>query len=78
MPQDNFTLSIDQQILLSTSDSTEVRKKIEELKTELTPYFTFSNNTENLTFVYTKKDIGNGYWVKRDLDIKPTEKPKQP
>jgi hypothetical protein len=75
MPQDSFTFSIDKEILLTTSDTTEARKKIEELKKEQTPYFTFSNNTENLTFVYTKKDIGNGYWVARDIYIKQTNKP---
>ncbi|HSD07922.1 hypothetical protein [Flavobacterium sp.] len=65
MSQDTFTLSIDKEIVLSTSDTTEARKKISDLKKELTPYFTFSNNTENLNFLFTKKDIGTGYWVNR-------------
>lgn len=74
MAQDIFTLSIDKEILLTTSDTTEARKKIEELKNEQTPYFTFSNNTENLTFSFTKKSNEKGYWVAREL----TQKVKQP
>lgn len=74
MAPDNFTLSIDKKILLTSSDSTAVRSKIEELKKEQTPYFTFSNNTENLTFSFTKKSDGTGYWVAREL----TKKPQQP
>lgn len=74
MPQDTFTLSIDNKILLTTSDTIEVRQKIKALKKEQTPFFTFNNQTENLTFNFTKKDNENGYWVKRDL----TQKAKKP
>lgn len=65
MAQDIFTLSIDNKILLTTSDSVEARKKITELKNEGTPSFTFKNTTENLTFQYTKKYSGTGYWTNR-------------
>jgi hypothetical protein len=74
MTNDLFTLSIDNEILLISSDSKVVRNKIEELKKEQTPYFTFTNTLENLIFNFTKKDPGNGYWVARDIYLKPTEK----
>jgi hypothetical protein len=51
---ETFTVRVQKEIVLITSNADEVRKKLAELTKEKGPYFTLSNNAERWTSKYQK------------------------